>query len=225
MNQLEKINVPGINEPLYYRPGTTDFHTFNQIFNENEYEVKGLTFTPEVIIDCGANVGYTSVYYANKFCNAKIISVEPDKSNFNILKLNTAPYKNIKTVNSGIWDKDCYLKVKDIGNGEWGLIVEESTEQEAGSFRAETILSLIETFEISEIDILKIDIEGAEKELFTNGYDLWLNKVKIIQIELHDRIKQGCSESFYNATYPYNFNKYVQGESVILYKEGTIERF
>lgn len=58
------------------------------------------------------------------------------------------------------------------------------------------------------IDILKMDIEGAEKEIFSLGDLGWLKSVRVIMIELHDKHFAGCAESFYRAL-PHGFQQVV----------------
>jgi hypothetical protein len=66
-----------------------------------------------------------------------------------------------------------------------------------------------------KIDILKIDIEGSEKELFESDYETWLPKVTTLIIELHDRMREGSSLSFFRALTKYNFRLAVKGENLI----------
>mgnify|MGYP000361339186 CR=1 FL=1 len=56
-------------------------------------------------------------------------------------------------------------------------------------------------------DLLKIDIEGAEKELFSENTDYWLGKVNMIIIELHDWMRKDCSKNFYSAIKKYKYKK------------------
>ncbi len=215
--KIVKIKIPNIKRCLQLRAQTSDIPTFLQIFKDKDYDIL-MNINPKLIIDGGANVGYASVFFANKFPKAKIIAVEPEESNFQILKENTASYQNIELIKSGIWNKDTYLKVKDIGLGRWGMTVEEVNSKEPGSFKAVTIGQLLKCSGNKEIDILKLDIEGAEKEVFLDTYEEWLSKVNLLIIELHDRIKPGCSETFYSAIRKYHFNQTQKGENIILTK-------
>ena len=97
-------------------------------------------------------------------------------------------------------------------------MVEEVTDSEEFSFKAVTIGKILKRSGYKEIDILKLDIEGSEKEVFSNDYEDWLSKVNILIIELHDRMKPGCSEAFYSAINQYNFIKINSGENIILMK-------
>ena len=57
----------------------------------------------------------------------------------------------------------------------------------------------MEMYGIEKIDVLKIDIEGSEKEVFELGAETWLPKVKTMVLELHDRVKKGCTAALVNA--------------------------
>ena len=71
-----------------------------------------------------------------------------------------------------------------------------------------------------EIDLLKIDIEGAEKEVFgAPDVDEWLSKVKVLTIELHDRMKRGCSYEFFKAMSKYHWHFALRGENLIFMRE------
>jgi FkbM family methyltransferase len=213
---VQHVNVPNIANPVCVRMDTTDPYVFKQIFQFQEYQLPQLPFTPRFIIDAGANVGYASVWFANLYPNAKIVAVEPEKSNVDILKYNIAPYKQVTAIHSGLWNKDTYLNVRDTGRGNWGIMVEEVAEPTSISFKAVTIESILEQSAFEDIDILKLDVEGAEREIFSSGYESWLGKVKVLIIELHDRMKQGCSKSFFKAVSNYDFAVSIRGENLIL---------
>jgi len=213
---VKLIDVPNIAKPVCVRMDTTDRYAFQQIFNYHEYQFTGLSFTPRFIIDGGANAGYASVWFANVYPEAKIIAIEPEKSNYEVLKYNTASYQQVDTIHSGLWNKNTYLNTRDVGLGKWGTMVEETDEPNATSLKAITVQSIFEQSGFDEIDILKLDIEGAEREVFSSGYENWLSKVKMIIIELHDNMKRGCSNSFFTAVSKYDFAFTIKGENIIL---------
>ena len=64
-------------------------------------------------------------------------------------------------------------------------------------------MRLYQPLKKNSIDILKIDIEGAEKELFMDNYKTWLGKTKVIVIELHDRLDKEISGIFFKAVNNY----------------------
>ena len=135
--------------------------------------------------------------FKNRFPNAKIISIEPDISNFEYLKTNTKLYNDIFILQGAIWNKN--LVIKDVGLGNWGFVIEELLNEHENSIKAYTIQNLMSLFEIDKIDILKLDIEGSEKESFESNFEFWLSKVQVIIIELNDVIRPGSSKSFFKA--------------------------
>src|SRR5690349_22538922 len=63
---------------LYIRNHTSDVQAFEQIFLAEDYNFALTNVSPRLIVDAGANVGYASIYFANKFPNATILAVEPE---------------------------------------------------------------------------------------------------------------------------------------------------
>lgn len=191
--------------PIYLRKHTTDVDMFYYIFQAKEYDMN-FDFVPKVIIDCGAHIGLGAVFFANKFPEARIIAVEPEKSNFDLLVKNTAPYSNVKCMNYGIWNRTTHLKIVDIGVGNWGYMTEEVSVKDNNTVEAISIGDIMNKYAIDEIDICKINIEGTEKELFEKNHEEWTSKTKAIVIELHDGMREGCTKSFINAMMNYDFS-------------------
>ena len=74
--------------------------------------------------------------------------------------------------------------------------------------------------------MLKIDIEGAEKELFADdNVQKWLPRVNVIAIELHDRMKHGCSYAFFKAISKHKWYFSLRGENLIFIRESKIVNF
>ncbi len=76
-----------------------------------------------------------------------------------------------------------------------------------------TVDKIMKDFNLKKIDILKIDIEGAEKEVFQDT-SFWIKKVNSIVIELHEDLKPGCSRSFYNGTNGFD-DEWIQGYNLV----------
>ena len=86
-----------------------------------------------------------------------------------------------------------------------------------------TVDTLMKEHGIDHIDILKIDIEGAEKEVFRDP-SAWIGKVDALIVELHERMKLGCNRSFYNGTNCFD-DEWFQGENVYLARnDGCLTR-
>lgn len=215
-NKGNQISVPGLPFPIYLRPKTSDLDTFAHVFIYDEYNIPWENELFKVI-DAGANIGMFAVYMTIKYPEAKIICIEPDKENFNQLLKNTKDYDSISSIQNGVWYKECHLQISDKFNwGKWAMIIEEVEEN--GDIHCLPITQILEKFEINQLDLIKIDIETSEKEVFSQNYSEWLSKTNNIVIELHDRLKQNCSKTFFTAvnsvfeSYEYSCN----GENTIL---------
>jgi FkbM family methyltransferase len=220
-NEDYKIEVPYIRIPLQLRANSTDLFTFWKIFINEDYGFF-INIKPKLIIDGGANIGCASVFFANRFPDANIIAVEPEMRNFRMLQLNTSFYPNVKLINAGIWNKNTHLKINDVLSREDAYTVEQTDSRIPESCSAITIEEILKNSSYDEIDILKLDIEGSEKEVFSSNYEAWLDKVNIIILELHDWIKKGCSEALMEALKDYNFYMSCRGENIIFIRPDIV---
>lgn len=206
--------------PFIVRLPSTDLHAYHQILIRKEYEFD-VKFTPKVIVDAGANIGLASMYFATKFPDSTIISIEPEDSNFSILEKNVAPYHNIKAEHAGLWNANAAIKVVDPGLGNWGFRTSGGNMQAEKQITHEvpgiTIDRLMEKYGLEYIDILKLDIEGAEYDIFQDP-ELWIDRVAGIIIELHERFRPGCNRTFYNATQGFDV-EWQQGENIYVSRE------
>ena len=107
---LLQAAVSGNHSPVYLRVLLTDVMVYEQIFLKKEYHFE-VNKEPEFIIDAGANIGFASVYFANKFPKARILAIEPEKDNFEILVKNAAPYPNIEPLRGALWGEKEELEV------------------------------------------------------------------------------------------------------------------
>ena len=215
--------------PFYIRNNTSDAIVYKSVIDNMEYNFIPLQ-EPKVIVDAGANNGLVAIYFAKKYPNAKIISIEPEENNFNLLKLNTKNYPNIIALQAALWDKIGEIELLETGLGDWGFMTGDGSNydiistpkiQKKYTVKTVTVESLLNDYNLGLIDILKIDIEGAEKEVFQN-HALWINNVRSIIVELHDRKKPGCEEAFWKIAK--RFDEVGQsGEDFYLSKNGYIK--
>lgn len=207
-----EIQFSFLEHPVCIRSIYSDIAIFEQIFIDREYDIE-VAFSPKNIIDLGANVGYASLFFNAKFPQAKIIAVEPEANNFKQAQKSVASYKNIQLFNGAIWHNNENLFLVDNGLGEAGFMI-NSTEG-SQRIKAYTIPELMNLMGASEIDILKIDIEGAEKEIFENDTTAWLPKTKVVIVETHDRYRKGTSKAVFAAMNQYDFSLTLSGENLI----------
>ena len=208
---------------LICRGGTSDIDVFGQIFVECEYRCLDHIVDPELIIDCGANIGYSSVYFLSRFPKAQIIAIEPDPENFALLQKNIAPFgTRAVSICSGIWANEVALVISEAVSGderEWARTVREAREGEKPTMMARDIGSLLSKSSFERISILKVDIEGSEAAVFGSNYEAWLPKVDNLVIELHGK---KCAQIFQKTIAAENFEISKCGE-LVLCERNTFE--
>lgn len=202
---------------VYLRLDTSDFCAYRDvlIFESKSYIPEIVDFCPHTIVDAGAHIGTASILFARKYPAARIIAIEPEPSNFAALVRNTAPYNTITPIQAALWRKD----------GE--VMLDASNAHPKGAFqivpdgrhrvRALTIETVMRENGIRSIDLLKVDIEGAEVEVFESCP--WIGIVKVIAIELHDRVRPGCSAAVQSAAKEFRCEQ--QGEVTFFYRPTT----
>ena len=184
------LDWPGYRASLRVRLGQSDLRVLDDVIAQNSYEPP-FAFEPRVIIDAGANIGLTSIWFAIRHPNAAIIAVEPDLENFRLLERNVAAYPNIRVVRAALWSHTGEVNLTDPGTGAWGLRV--------GPSDAETPPVGASVPAVDMPSLLKVDIEGGELDVFRDA-SAWIDRVDVIAIELHDRDLPGCARTFFRAT-------------------------
>ena len=213
------IHLSFLEHPVYFRGINSDAKMFEQIFVNKEYDVK-IPFDPAFIFDLGANVGYASIFFANRFPGSKIFAIEPEENNYRMAEKNLAPYKNTRLIKGAVWHQPEVISVVDKGYGEAAYMVEKGTG--GNEIRAYTIREIMDLMGASQIDILKVDVEGTEKELFEHGYEEWLPSTKVLITETHDRYKAGCSRALFSMISKYDFSLELSGENLVLYNNELV---
>lgn len=210
------LPIPGSSAQILLRRHTSDVAAFEQVFIQHEYEFDFGGCSPQFIVDGGANIGCASIFFAHKFPQATIVAIEPEWSNFKILQDNVSHLPNVKALKAAIWNIDGHVEIQNPSADNWAFQVQQSTPQSSSRVHALTIPSIMEIAKTERIDILKLDVEGAEKEIFDETSVQWLDRVGIIIIELHDWLKPGCSDAIYTATKSLHWQQFRTGENTVL---------
>jgi FkbM family methyltransferase len=225
-DQEIQFHLSASNRNVSIRGATSDITCLEKVFFAKEYDTPFPT-DPEVIVDAGANIGLATLFFAQKYPKARIFSIEPERSNFEMLKKNCADLPNVTLFKGALWDKEAVLSIKD-GNAEkWEFSVTESSPTSPSKpqeVQAVTIPKIMHMLGVNHIDILKLDIEGGEYGLFKNEAELWLQSVGQIIIELHDRFRPGCAHAFYAAVSRRYFVEEIRGENIFIKLEDNSER-
>ena len=155
--------------------------------------------------------------YKTEYPDVMMICIEPDKENFAQLQKNVSPYNGVHLENCGLWSKETRLEVSDkYDQGKWGMVVEENEKN--GSIAAISFESICEKYKLYRVDILKIDIESSEKEIFSKNFDQIFKRSKVIVVELHDWMLEGCAKTFFTALHQSitNYTYIISGENTII---------
>ena len=228
------FKVPQYDSAITLRNSLSDYSIFWQCIVNRQYDLSDMKQyeailkkynntidcgdTP-LIIDCGGNIGLSSIYFAKMFPKAQIIVLEPEKNNFSILLKNIEGYKNIKALQAAIWSHEDKLYISNPDAGSASFEVKESTNISNKQIRGISVNSLTEG---KEILLMKIDIEGSQKELFIKNTQ-WVNKTDLIILELEDWKYpwQGTSQPFFKCLSQLNYDYIIKGENIFCFKNNT----
>lgn len=197
------------------KPPSSDFDVYDQVFVLNEYQPLADLIKrnrpdnrPLNIIDAGGNIGVTSIFLNTVFPGSRFGIVEPDIDNYKMLERNVKQNKFVdyQLVNGGVWNKDICLKInRNFRDGnDWSVSVTESAD--ATALKGFSIPTLMKLLNFDVIDILKIDIEGSEKQLFSDCSvaTMFLSKTKFIAIEIHDEFE--CRDKINDCLFKNDFD-------------------
>ena len=161
-----------------------DIFVLYEVLCDKCYFIPASMLPPEnvrVVVDCGANVGITSLFLAAQYRSARIYSIEPDSDNFALLKRNVCQEQRILPICGAIVGSERKQVYLTTDAPAWGNSITASKDGVA--VKAYTIDEICQENGLTRIDLLKVDIEGAEKELFANGH--FLERVGCGIVELH----------------------------------------
>jgi FkbM family methyltransferase len=207
-----RLHPRGLAHPLLLRGGRGDLFVFAQIFADREFAPLGKQNFSR-IVDLGGNIGLASVWFLNAFPGAKVVTIEANPDNYASLEANLQPYGDRATVvQGGVWWRRAPLALVRRQNESDAHVREalpEDTSASAEILEGWDVPAMMELGGFPEIDLLKIDIEGAEVELFSHGTERWLPQVRNLSIELHG---PECEAAFDRALASYTCQRQLRGE-------------
>ncbi len=199
-----------LKHPVKLRARSSDPFVFRQVMIENEYlPLKDLRVA--TILDLGANIGLASAWFLNCFPDATVLAVEADADNCTACRDNLVAYGDrARVLHGAAWSSRAALTLLRRTCAADNF-VEEAGAAAAGQMQVQgwDLASLIEMSGFGQIDLLKIDIEGAEEVIFRAKVSSWLPRVRNLCIELHGQV---CRDAFYGALTDYHFEHGQSGE-------------
>ena len=205
------VRVRSVDRSIVVRGRTSDLWVLNTVLICEEY--RGLSKVDALtIVDAGANIGCASVWFKRQYPCASIIALEPDPENYSMAVQNTCGLTNVHVLEAGLWGRKTRLRVTNPDAWKYSFRVEESPD---GPIQAESVISILDRTGWSHIDILKMDIEGAESSVLGADIDLWINRVNVLIIELHQNIVPECGRLLCNALAKGDFRLAWKGEDLV----------
>jgi FkbM family methyltransferase len=178
--RYKEENVEFLNYKFKIPDCTSFVYQFGDIFVNEVYKFNNNADSP-VIIDCGANIGMSCLYFAQNYPNAKIYAFEADNTIFQILSYNLSNnnIKNVKLFNTAVWINNEDIVFNSEGADAGSIVNDFKNKQRVKAIRLKEFIEKEE-----EIDFLKLDVEGAETEIIIDCNEV-LKKVKNLFIEYH----------------------------------------
>jgi len=174
------------------RNNGSDVQVLTSILRRGEYEVPGLPWVDlRTIVDAGANIGISAIFFALRAPNARILAIEPEHSNVEILRQNVASNAlPVEIVAAALWHSTGVLRLAVQNSAmSHSLVSGHSSAAACPEVRCIDVPTLLQQNGLSDLDLLKCDIEGAEKEVLQHASS-WIHRVKHIILEAHTG--KGC---------------------------------
>ena len=170
--------------PINCRNNNNDFHviyaTFFQLYHLPAKKLK----RDAVILDLGSNIGLTMRHLKYLYPKSKIIGVELDRDNYLMAKKNLSGIKDCYLINAAIWYKDGFVNYEGSDSQSFHCVVNNDVAVQK-KVKAYSLPALFGEYNLSKIDFVKMDIEGAESIIFKEDCS-WLNCVQSLNLEVHN---------------------------------------
>ena len=222
----------GYEAPVYLRDSVSDHAMFWQCLVRCQYDFRRFPQSERLftryrefvrqgerplIIDCGGNIGLATLWLAKQFPEARVCTIEPETDNLEVLARNVRAFGDrVAVLKGGVWDKPGDLRIvnPEAGSASFRVVADSAA---ADRIRAYTIDEICVMFGVEAPFIVKIDIEGAQANLFRSNTD-WVRRTHLISLELDDWLLpwQGTSRAFFACIGQYPFDYLLGGENLSL---------
>jgi FkbM family methyltransferase len=226
---LRSVDVDHVGR-VWLREGSSDQAVLEQIFFTEEFNISTapqFAWIREVynkmlaagktplIVDCGANIGLSALYFAKHLPQARIVGIEPARDNIDMARRNTGHNPLIEIVEAAVYDEARPLEIANPEAEKFAYRVREARTSSAQSVEGITIPALMQRYGARRNLIVKVDIEGGELALFRSNTG-WLNHTDLLIAETHDWLfpGQGTSRTLFQALAGRTFEVIQKGEYI-----------
>lgn len=227
-----KLTLNGVERKFFYRLDSKgDKSAYRQVYEQMDYDLLKFRAVDslfrfaqaleqqgrrKLILDLGANIGASALWFFAKNAGARIVAVEPEPNNFQLLERNCDGLE-IMTVQAAIGAHAGTAFLDDPGLSDWGFRVAAKGQVPVRVVTVPDLLLDSATGEFTPY-ICKIDIEGGEADLFSENYS-WIDQFPLVIIEFHDWLYPGkaLSRNFLRAISEHDFDFVYRNENVFCF--------
>jgi FkbM family methyltransferase len=227
--ELTAVDVDQIGR-VWLRKDTSDREVLEQLFHTEEFNISTApqfawiraeydrtlaSGEAPLIIDCGANIGLSALYYAQHLPRARVVGIEPAHDNVVLARKNVQHNPLIEIVEAAVHDRLAALEIMDPTAEKFAYRVHEASTASKSAVEAVTIGGLMQRYDARRNLIVKVDIEGGEAEMFRSNTS-WLDHTALLTVETHDWLfpGKGTSQSLFAALAGRKFEVIHKGEYI-----------
>jgi FkbM family methyltransferase len=199
---IHKLDLTVDGNPIFYRAGTDDLAIINSILIRQEFACVGEdVYDPKLIVDCGAYAGYSTLYFLSTYKNAHVVALEPDERNLELCRLNVQAYgARVSLIEGAIWPEPAKLALRKNRlagmQREWATMVGVPQKGEPAPVLGVDFRTVLADSGLAEIDLVKLNVNGVEDELFSRHTESWMPLVRSILVRpLNEALESALLES------------------------------
>jgi len=230
-----QMTLSVVPNPVWLRPGVSDWIVMERIFLDREYDPLSAPHDAAMdqlhrailddgklplIIDCGANIGLSSVWFATRFPGARIVAIEPEPGNFQVLAMTAKNYPSILPMQAAVAARTSRVSLSNTMGTPWAWRTEETADGEVQTVTMETVLRN----DSSQVLLaVKVDIEGFETNLLSGSAD-WMDAAPLVVFEMHDWLQpwSGSGHAFFSHLAGHKRDYLVRGENIFSYSHAAL---
>jgi FkbM family methyltransferase len=199
-----------------------DRGVFLSVFRDRQYPTfAGIEIN--TILDAGANIGSASRWWLQFHPHARIVAVEPDAGNFSLLEKNLAAYgSQVSLVRGAVWHESGQVRLDRSSACAASFRVGPKGDAPVEAF---TIDDLAGKMGVKSFDIVKLDIEGAEREIFASSHaSKWLDLARVVIVEIHEDYAPGVGREMAKAFANRDHALFLSGENLVWIPSHDVRR-